>query len=111
VKRLKSGSAKLTSNTGELGYLPSLLETFQIPVDSQALVFSKTSIQAPKLSPTNRRQNLITLAGRFDPGSYLSPVSDIVALMTFEHQTQMINFTTHVGREAVLSSMMRKPPK
>src|SRR5579872_1025606 len=35
--------------------LPHLLERLGIPVDSQALVFSKTSFQASKISPRNPR--------------------------------------------------------
>jgi hypothetical protein len=46
------------------------------------------------------RQNLPTLAGLFDPRPYLAATSDIVALMTFEHQTQMTNLLTRVGWEA-----------
>jgi hypothetical protein len=36
---------------------------------------------------------------RFDAGAYLSPYSDIVALMVFEHQTRMQNLITRVGWE------------
>jgi hypothetical protein len=36
---------------------------------------------------------------RFDSGAYLSPYSDIVALMIFEHQTRMQNLITRVGWE------------
>src|SRR6185503_6823571 len=36
-------------------------------------------------------QNLTTLEGRFDLTNYLSPFSDIVALMTLEHQAGMTN--------------------
>lgn len=43
------------------------------------------------------RQNLSSLAGLFDPSGYITPTSDIVALMTFEHQTQMTNLITRVG--------------
>jgi hypothetical protein len=46
------------------------------------------------------RQNLIHLPREFDPSGYLSPVSDIVALMTFEHQTQAINLMMRLGWEA-----------
>jgi hypothetical protein len=46
------------------------------------------------------RQNLVSLAGLFDPAGYLVPTSDIVALMTFEHQTQMTNLITRVGWQA-----------
>ncbi|HEY2904478.1 MAG TPA: hypothetical protein VGJ29_01160 [Vicinamibacterales bacterium] len=50
------------------------------------------------------RQNLATLAGRFDPAPYPAATSDIVALMTFEHQTQMINLLTRVGWEARMAA-------
>ncbi len=40
---------------------------------------------------------------------YLSPVSDIVALMTFEHQTQMANFLTRLGWEARIAAFDDKP--
>ena len=45
-------------------------------------------------------QNLTTLAGLFDPAPYPAATSDIVSLMTFEHQTQMINRLTRVGWES-----------
>lgn len=44
-------------------------------------------------------RNLPHLYGKFDPDGYLSSVSDIVALMTFEHQTQMLNYFTRVKWE------------
>ncbi len=34
---------------------------------------------------------------RFDPSRYLSPYSDIVALMTLEHQTRMTNLIVRIG--------------
>lgn len=228
---IRSGKVILASRTGAVGYLPSLLQALDVSVDSQALVFSKTSFQSAKISPrtpraiyfdddvavgfvpggdgfelaaldptqgiifytldvpqpdhpvltrrevclkchqgpatlgvpgifvgsvypnaagtpdrsgaivtdhrtpfadrwggwyvnaargqqldrsnaiapnpadpdvldTEGKQNLTGPAGRFNPANYLSPVSDIVALMTFEHQTQMINFFTRLGWEA-----------
>ena len=45
------------------------------------------------------RRNLTHLFGKVDTDGYLEPVSDIVALMTFEHQTQMVNYITRVGWE------------
>jgi len=45
-----------------------------------------------------------SLTGKFDTDAYLSPYSDIVALMVFEHQTHMINLLTRVGWEARYSS-------
>lgn len=43
--------------------------------------------------------NLTHLYGKIEPEGYLAPVSDIVALMTFEHQTQMLNYFTRVNWE------------
>ena len=46
------------------------------------------------------RQNLPSLAGLFDLSRYVTTTSDIVALMTFEHQTQMTNLITRVAWQA-----------
>ncbi len=53
--RLESGEAKLDFLDGGPGYLPSLLKHLGVNVDSQALVFSKTSFQSQKISPRNPR--------------------------------------------------------
>jgi hypothetical protein len=47
--------ARLTFRTDGFGYLPSLLELLGINPDTQALVFSKDSFQADKISPRNPR--------------------------------------------------------
>ena len=47
----------------------------------------------------DRGRNLTHLYGKFDPSGYLERVSDIIALMTFEHQTQMLNYLTRVAWE------------
>ncbi|MGH9319697.1 MAG: hypothetical protein ACRD21_01225 [Vicinamibacteria bacterium] len=44
--------------------------------------------------------NLETLRRKLDASRYLTPSSDIVALMTFEHQTRMTNLFTRLGWEA-----------
>ncbi len=49
------------------------------------------------------QQNLVSLAGRFPLADYLAPTSDIVALMVFEHQTQMTNLMTRVAWEVRIS--------
>ncbi|HEX4177637.1 MAG TPA: hypothetical protein VHY57_04340 [Rhizomicrobium sp.] len=41
--------------------------------------------------PADGGHNLASLSGRFDPAHTLKPSSDIVALMTLEHQTGFIN--------------------
>ena len=45
-------------------------------------------------------QNVTALAKMFDTSKYLAPTSDIVALMTLEHQTRMTNLMTRVGWDA-----------
>ena len=54
-QKLDRGELKLDYREGGLGYLPSLLEQLGVDPDSQALVFSKTSFQAGKISPRNPR--------------------------------------------------------
>jgi hypothetical protein len=52
--RLERGEARLKFDE-EFGYLPALLESLQIPVESQMLVFSKTSMQRSRISPQTPR--------------------------------------------------------
>ena len=42
----------------------------------------------------------MTLKGRIDTETYLTPYSDIVALLVFEHQAHMMNLLTRIGWEA-----------
>jgi len=44
-------------------------------------------------------QNLTNLNGRFNTAAYPAPTSDIVALMTLEHQARMTNLTTAIGQQ------------
>ena len=55
AQRLDSGTAKLDYAPTGWGYLPSVLKELGIPIDSQVLVFSKTSIQAAHISPRTPR--------------------------------------------------------
>jgi hypothetical protein len=52
--RLERGEVQLRAD-GPSGYLRSVLEALNVPVESQMLVFSKTSFQAPRINPTNPR--------------------------------------------------------
>jgi hypothetical protein len=45
-------------------------------------------------------QNVTSLAERFNTSRYLVATSDIVALMTLEHQTRMNNLMTRIGWDA-----------
>ncbi|MSO84096.1 MAG: hypothetical protein EXQ53_12515, partial [Acidobacteria bacterium] len=53
-KRLQDGAVQLTFD-GRSGFLRSALEALQIPVDSQLLVFSRTSLQGRRISEQNPR--------------------------------------------------------
>jgi hypothetical protein len=52
--KLKTGETRLEF-TEDHGYLASLLKAFDVPVSSQTLVFSKTSLQSSKISPQTPR--------------------------------------------------------
>ena len=54
----------------------------------------------PQLLDLRDTQNLTSLGKKFDPSGYLSGQSDIVALMTLEHQTRMTNLMIRAGWEA-----------
>jgi hypothetical protein len=51
----------------------------------------------PSAQPT---QNLTSLVELFDASRYLTATSDIVALMTLEHQTRMTNLIIRIGWDA-----------
>jgi hypothetical protein len=53
-------------------------------------------------------QNVTSLARKFDTRPYLQPTSDLVALMTMEHQTRMTNLMTRVGWEARIAEYDHK---
>jgi hypothetical protein len=49
------------------------------------------------------------LNGRFNMDGYLSPHSDVVALLVLEHQAQMLNLITRVGWEARVGADAGRP--
>ena len=53
-KRIDSGEVKL-SFTDDHGYLPAVLKELKVPVTSQMLVFSKTSLQRDRICPRTPR--------------------------------------------------------
>ena len=54
----------------------------------------------PGRSSKDGTQNVTSLEDRFNTSRYLAPTSDIVALMTLEHQTRMTNLMTRIGWDA-----------
>jgi hypothetical protein len=53
-ERLDAGAVRLEHDE-RLGYLPAVLQQLDVPVSSQALVFSKTSLQQRLIGPQNPR--------------------------------------------------------
>jgi hypothetical protein len=53
-KQIEAGKVSLTYDADQ-GYLRSVLTLLKVPVDTQTLVFSKTSFQYPKISPQHPR--------------------------------------------------------
>ncbi len=53
-RQIDQGKASLRYDP-EHGYLKSVLQLLRVPIDSQTLVFSKTSFQYPKISPEHPR--------------------------------------------------------
>jgi hypothetical protein len=58
-----------------------------------------TDEHKPEPILSGQARNLQSLKGEFDTDAYLSPYSDVVALMVFGHQMHMINLFTRVGWE------------
>jgi hypothetical protein len=53
-QKLRSGEVTLQAEPTR-GYLRSVLDALEVPVESQMLVFSKTSFQQPRIGPRNPR--------------------------------------------------------
>ena len=54
IRKVQDGTVRLRYE-GSGGYLRSVLEALQVPVSSQSVVFSKTSLQQHYISPANPR--------------------------------------------------------
>ncbi|HEY4360968.1 MAG TPA: hypothetical protein VGN17_08365 [Bryobacteraceae bacterium] len=65
----------------------------------------------PEVLDTHGTLNLTSLLKKLDPTGYLSPLSDIVALMTLEHQTRMTDLMIRVGWEARVAAYDAKEGK
>src|SRR5262252_7023877 len=55
ISKLEASHPKLAYASNGLGYLPALLKALNINVDSQTLVFSKTSTQVSHINPRTPR--------------------------------------------------------
>jgi hypothetical protein len=52
--KLDNGKIQLKFD-GDKGYLASVLQALSVPIESQMAVFSKTSLQSPRIEPSNPR--------------------------------------------------------
>ena len=66
--------------------------------------------RAQDLPAWHPARTLTTLKGRFDTDAYLSPHSDIAALLVFDHQAKMTNLLTRVGWEARIAASDGRDP-
>lgn len=87
-ERIASGAATLEFDA-KRGYLPSLLRNLDIPVSSQGLVFSKTSLQVSHIAPWSPR------AVYFSDNVYLGWVKDgpIIEILSIDPQLGAVFYT------------------
>lgn len=102
-RRLDSGEVKLTYEAGHGGYLGSLLKALRVNVDSQMLVFSKTSFQASKISPKAPR------ALYFNDEVELGSVhgGDVLEIIAFDRKQGVNFYTMDVAKSAAPSFVHR----
>ena len=67
-----------------------------------------TDPDEPMLLEDPANLNLPTVEGRFDTSGYLTPYSDIAALMVLEHQTHMTNLLVRAGWEFRVAAHERR---
>ena len=60
---------------------------------------NRTFANSEEAGQISKMPDLESLETQFDTSSYLSPYSDVVALLVFNHQMRMINLLTRVGWE------------
>jgi len=98
-KQLDSGKVTLEYDPGH-GYLRSVLRALSVPVNSQTLVFSKTSFQYPKISPERPRAlyfNDDVYVGQVHDGMSLEfvsfdPMQGAIFYILDEHQVERPRF-------------------
>jgi hypothetical protein len=101
-KKLASGEVKLDFEPAH-GYLVSLLKQLNVPVSSQALVFSKTSFQRDLISPQTPR------ALYFNDAVYVGwvPKGDVIEVSE-AHPKNGANFYTLTQRPNARPSLTRR---
>ncbi len=87
-QQVDAGEVRLEFDS-KLGYLPAVLKALEIPASSQMLVFSQTSFQLRKISPSRPR------AVYFSDDTYVGWVQfgDVVELSTVDPQQGAVFYT------------------
>jgi hypothetical protein len=67
-----------------------------------------TLVTYPGTTPPANAPSLVSLQEKFDTGPYLSPYSDVGALMVFDHQMRMMNLLTRIGWDTRLALYHRR---
>jgi hypothetical protein len=102
AKRMGSGDVKLAFNRDN-GYLAAILEALGIPVASQVVVFSETSVQAELITPKNPR------ALFFDDGVAVGWVRGAETLELAAHDAQQgVIFYTLDQRQSAAPQLARQ---
>ena len=102
ARRMASGDVKLAFNRDH-GYLAAILEALGIPVASQVVVFSETSVQAELITPKNPR------ALFFDDGVAVGWVRGAETLELAAHDPQQgVIFYTLDQRQSVTPRLVRQ---
>ena len=102
-KRLDDGEVKLAYDPNHGGYLVSLLKALHVNVDSQMLVFSKTSFQATKISPKAPRA--LYFNDELEVGSVHG--GDVLEIIAFDRKQGVNFYTLDVAKEAMPSFVHR----
>ncbi len=90
-------------NDQKYGYLPALLHELDVPVDSQTLVFSKTSLQRHLISPSNAR------AIYFNDETYIAwvPDGEVIELASIDPRLGTIFYTIAQGQKNTTGKLIR----
>jgi hypothetical protein len=102
AQKLASGEVEL-EHDDQHDYLPALLRELDIPVSSQALVFSKTSLQLHRISPEAPR------AIYFNDDVYVGWVQDgyMIEIASMDDQLGGVFYTVRLGGDSATLSRDR----
>jgi hypothetical protein len=103
-RRLERGEAKL-QNEPQHGYLKALLRELDVPASSQTLVFSKTSFQRDRISPTTPR------ALYYDDNTYIGwvPGGDLIELASVDPQLGTVFYTLDQRKHTTETTVPAQP--